>query len=155
MPWKTKTGIRTSIVAAKTRPGDLADVLAAAEHHEQRAAVDEHLIGDRDHGRRPGEGDRGADMERRSLAPADVSGPSTRRPTSDRQRDAPTAAATIAAAARSREATKSSGTTNTTRTAPSDDQQQRVAVEPAGAGADAAQHIGDAVRSEADDERGR
>ena len=48
----------------------LADVVASSEHHEQRTAVHEHLVGDRDHRSRPGERDRGADVERLPLAVA-------------------------------------------------------------------------------------
>ena len=133
---------------------DLADVLAAAEHHEQRAAVDEHLVGDRDHGRRPGEGDGGADVERRSLSPGDERAKHAA-PDEHRQRDASDRGGDHRC--RSEIARRDEEERHDDRDANGTvrDEQQRVAVEPAGAGEDAAHHVRDAVRGEADDERSR
>ena len=129
--------------------GDLADVLAAAEHHEQRAAVDEHLVGDRDHGRRPGECDGGADVERRSLSPVDERTEHAA-PDQHRQRDASDRGGdhrcrSEIARGDEEERHDDRDADGTVR-----DEQQCVAAEPAGAGEDAAHHVRDAVRGEAE-----
>ena len=130
----------------------LADVLAATEHDEQGAAVDEHLVGDRDHRCRPGERDRGADMER--LA-GPVAGERRQRAPADdhRQRDARDGCPDHG---RGSEVLRSDDHEREDDHQPRRavrDEQQGVAVEPADTRADAAEDVGHTVGGEADDER--
>ena len=133
-------------------PGHLADVLAAAEHHEQRPAVHEHLVGDRDHGGRPGERDRGADVER---LPRSGAGQRRQHPAADDDRQQH-ARGGCGDHGRGREIPRGDGDErqhdHEARGAVGDEQ-QRVTLEPADAGADAAEDVGDAVRRKADEER--